>query len=845
MKTRNKRISVLLAVLMLLQTMVLGASAMTAEASGGSGEAGVFETVYVNPLYADVITEDDLLRAEDITSSRADVLYADAAEAAETVYPKTAEEASVVMRDGMKARMETIEVPIWLPEWTQECFDEAVFAIYEYAVAHTGVPTEGDYLQWQYGGWEAGGSASYADDSGYNAIITYTVTYYTTAAQEDAVTAKLAEVFADLDVDDADEYTKACAIYDYICANVTYDYDTLEDDTYKLKYTAYAALMDGTAVCQGYALLLYRMALELGVDARLIAGIGNGGAHGWNILQMEDDLYYNADSTWDAGTAPEYYGFFLTNDANFVDHARYEDYATDAFYASYPMGSENYVYSAPCAHEYDDGTVVTEPTCTAPGEILYTCTLCGATEWTEIPMLDHTFGAWDAADSDNHARTCTGCGMTDTAAHEFDDGIVTREATCVQTGILTYTCAECAYSYTEETETIAHTFGAWASADGENHTRSCTGCGMTETAAHTFDNGNIIKEATCQETGICVYTCTVCAYERGDTLPLTDHAYEDGSCTVCGEQDPSVSVTPDAPAVPEILSCYSKTQSAVKVTWTIVDGADGYELWRATTPDAAEEDWQRAKSIMDGNTDRYTNQGLTVGQTYYYKVRAFVLDDDGERICSEFSEISYMPAAVVWNSLTAPGVPYSNATYRVRLLWQEISGAHGYQIWRQNEDGSWAIVKTLGDKGNALTDNQGATTAYSNTGLTAGETYTYKMRAFMITEDGKKVFGAYSDEYSVAVMPQTPTIAVSSPKAGRAMIEWNAINGAAGYQVWMADAENGTYTIVKSITDGSTSYTKYDLESGKTYYFKLRAYSEVDGKKTFGAYSETEEITVP
>ena len=278
-----------------------------------------------------------------------------------------------------------------------------------------------------------------------------------------------------------------------------------------------------------------------------------------------------------------------------------------------------------------------------------------------------------------------------------------------------------------------------------------------------------------------------------------------------------------------------------------MEGADGYELWRATSPDAADEEWKRVKTINDGATDRYTNQ-LTdeeIGITFYYSVRAFKLDAAGEKVYSGFSAISYMPAAVVWNGPVAPGVPYSNSTSRIRLLWQEISGAHGYQIWRLNaEDGTWSIVKTLGDRGNELTDNQGATTAYSNTGLTAGETYTYKMRAFMITEDGKKVFGAYSDEYSVAVMPEVTEMTLSSVKAGRAQIEWTAVNGAAGYQIWMADAEDGEYKIVKSITDGSTSYTKYDLESGNTYFFKIRAYSEVDGRKTFGAYTEVGSVVI-
>lgn len=61
-------------------------------------------------------------------------------------------------------------------------------------------------------------------------------------------------------------------------ANVKYDYENLDDTDYKLKYTAYAALLNGTAVCQGYANLLYRMALEAGIDARFISGLGNGGA---------------------------------------------------------------------------------------------------------------------------------------------------------------------------------------------------------------------------------------------------------------------------------------------------------------------------------------------------------------------------------------------------------------------------------------------------------------------------------------------------------------------------------------------------------------------------------------
>ena len=342
-------------------------------------------------------------------------------------------------------------------------------------------------------------------------------------------------------------------------------------------------------------------------------------------------------------------------------------------------------------------------------------------------------------------------------------------------------------------------------------------------------------------------TCTVCGEETDE-----NHNYVDGFCEDCA------AVEPDSLIAPVISSVYSKVQTTAKVTWSYVAGADGYQVWRAESADAADDEWSCIKTVRatgdsanaqylydeEGNpvSVYYTNKDLTVGETYYYKVRSYRNNSEGTAVYSEFSAVDYMPAAVVFSNV------YSNSTSRIRLLWNEVDGSHGYQIWRMNDDGTYSIVKTLGDKGNELTDNQGATTAYSNTGLEAGKTYTYKMRAFMITTDvdgnAKKVFGAYSDEYTVAVMPETPVVTGASNKETRATLTWDALNGAAGYQIWMSETADGEYSIVKSITDGTTTYTKYDLTSGKTYYFKVRAYVEVEGKKTFGAHSEVVSVTV-
>ena len=346
---------------------------------------------------------------------------------------------------------------------------------------------------------------------------------------------------------------------------------------------------------------------------------------------------------------------------------------------------------------------------------------------------------------------------------------------------------------------------------------------------HTHTYGSVTTEPTCTEPGQITYTCTECGHTVIEPLEATDHDYQDDSCIICGSAQVKV---------PQILSCYSKAQTSVKVTWTVMEGVDGYELWRTTTPDD-ESSWSLTKTINDGTSDHYTNQGLTIGTTYYYRVRAFSLDENGEKLYTEHSAPAYMPAAVVFDG------PYSNATFRIRLRWLQVQGAHGYQIWRQNEDGSYSVVKTLGDKGNELTNDQGATTAYSNCELTAGQDYTYKIRAFTITEDGRKIFGAYSDISTIAVMPDAPVLTGESLKATRAQLNWNIVNGAKGYQIWVSDAEDGGYRIIKSITDGTLDQaTIYDLVSSETYYFKIRAYVEIDGKKTFGAFSSIVPVTI-
>ena len=285
-------------------------------------------TTYVNPIYEDVTSEKDLAQLPENADS--DI----ATYSNEYGYLDSPEEAVSYLREQMKNRETYIVV-----NYTTKVqnFGEAARTLSNKALEHTGVANEGDYLKWSYGGWRAEESMGQIGDL-YYFTVKYSVTYYTDLGQEQQVSTKVSQVLSSLGLSGQSDYTKVKKIYDYICANITYDYSHLEDPTYKLQYTAYAALINGTSVCQGYATLFYRMALQSGVDARLISGCA-GGPHAWNIVKI-GSYYYNLDATWDAGKSRYYY--FLKNSSNFADHIRDVDYADAEFNRHYPMSSEDY-----------------------------------------------------------------------------------------------------------------------------------------------------------------------------------------------------------------------------------------------------------------------------------------------------------------------------------------------------------------------------------------------------------------------------------------------------------------------------------------------------------------------
>ncbi|MFD0712494.1 transglutaminase domain-containing protein [Paenibacillus sp. GCM10027626] len=145
---------------------------------------------------------------------------------------------------------------------------------------------------------------------GASAKIKVNVTYRESAQQTAKVEQMIDRLLPKIVTKKMSDKEKVKAIHDWVVRNLAYDASLS-------RYTAYEALTEGTAVCQGYSLLVYRMLEKSGIENRIIEGEVDTGSHVWNLVKL-DDRWYHVDATWDDPTPDKpgkvSYTYFLKND---------------------------------------------------------------------------------------------------------------------------------------------------------------------------------------------------------------------------------------------------------------------------------------------------------------------------------------------------------------------------------------------------------------------------------------------------------------------------------------------------------------------------------------------------
>lgn len=334
----------------------------------------------------------------------------------------------------------------------------------------------------------------------------------------DQAVKKLNEIIKNLNLDGKSDYEKFKAVTNWIVSNVRYD----DDNETKYQHDLTGAVLDGLAVCDGYAGTFYYMANAVGLNALFEDGIDNDNRirHAWNLVQI-DGIYYYADPTnayfkedGEPGSevlyGQKYFFSLYTPDSTTIKD-------------TYKISQDDYLKEhSVCKgnHKlYESGG--RDVTCETPAQTQYRCANKGClyTEW--VKTKDPLGHIWEEEGTVTQKQTCTEpeittykCIRTDAydgyvcdkkkkvetkpaLGHAWDVGKITKEATCSETGVKTYTCSRCGGTKTEEIPKTKH--------DYEEH---------------------VVKAPTCTEKGVSYYVCKNCGLttSRRQT-PATGHIH--------------------------------------------------------------------------------------------------------------------------------------------------------------------------------------------------------------------------------------------------------------------------------------------------------------------------------
>ncbi|MEE1320171.1 MAG: hypothetical protein UHM85_01380, partial [Acutalibacteraceae bacterium] len=356
-----------------------------------------------------------------------------------------------------------------------------------------------------------------------------------------------------------------------------------------------------------------------------------------------------------------------------------------------------------------------------------------------------------------------------------------------------------------------HNFGNKWYSDDKEHWQICD-CGKTsDKAEHTWDSGKVTKKATCTQAGVTTYTCSnsECGKTKNEPIAAKGHSYS-SSYTV----DKKATQSANGSKSKHCRNCDAKKSVTVIYKISSVSLSDTHYTYNGETKKPAVTVKNSKGAVLKNGTDysvSYQSGRKKIGR---YKVSVTFKGEYSGNKALYFEIGPKNPSSV-------KAVLYGKDD--VRVSWSKVEGATGYKVYYKRSSASEYTYLTK-------TTN----TSIKKSGLADGVKYNFKVVAYK-KADGNNCenAGKTASVYTLRKVKNVKAVKSNS----KVKISWTNINGESGYQVSQSTSKSDT-NIVATYKTTSGNSVKLKAKKGKTYYYKVRAYKTVDGKRIYAPWSD-------
>ncbi|MCI8488875.1 MAG: fibronectin type III domain-containing protein [Lachnospiraceae bacterium] len=258
------------------------------------------------------------------------------------------------------------------------------------------------------------------------------------------------------------------------------------------------------------------------------------------------------------------------------------------------------------------------------------------------------------------------------------------------------------------------------------------------------------------------------------------------------------------------LKASAASATSVKLTWSKVSKAQGYEIYRYDMPSSGytleKGEWKEyfdkatlVKTIKKAKTKSYTDKKLTKGSSYGYLVRAYRTVGKNKIYIDEYASVTLAAKGTISGL-----IQYYNTSGKLVVKWNKGTGISGYKVEKKDPaTGKWVSYKNLKKAATTITLPQ----------VKAGNAdVTYRIRSY----SGKNIYAATDD-----IIVEPKLAAVKNVKAVKTAdgikVTWNKVAGADYYRVIRTTKEasvyNKTTKTYGSIYGETVSEAVYDVSS--------------------------------